>query len=107
MRYPITPDGRYFVVRDRLRRMSNPALSDAQRQQHARALVTARQEVGRAVRGKDLALEKHARGRVQAARLALGERGPRWWNDGAPDYNRQVVKDTPYREWYNSLTSSS
>ena len=39
MRYPVTPDGRYFVVR-----------------------------------------------------------GPVWWEDGAPDYNRRLLKNTPYSE---------
>jgi hypothetical protein len=87
--------------------MSNPALTDVQRQQHTRDLVTARQQVGRAVREKDPALEKHARERVHAARLALGERGPRWWNDGAPDYNRHMVTNTPYREWYRGLKHST
>ena len=106
MRYPITPDGRYFVVRGRLWRMSNPALSHSQRQQHTKALMVARQEVGRALRSKDVALEKNARGRVKAAKLALGERGPRWWSDGAPDYNRHMVENTPYREWYKGLSAS-
>jgi hypothetical protein len=44
-----------------------------------------------------------ARGRVDAAKLALGERGPVWWSDGAPDYNRKQVRDTPYAEWFFSL----
>ncbi|WP_318656065.1 hypothetical protein [Qipengyuania atrilutea] len=39
---------------------------------------------------------KEARGRVHAAKVALGERGPVWWDDGAPDYNRKMVKNTPY-----------
>ena len=29
MRYPVTPDGRYFMVRGRLWRMSDPALDPA------------------------------------------------------------------------------
>ena len=39
-----------------------------------------------------------ARGRVHDAKVALGERGPVWWNDGAPDYNRHLVANTPYRD---------
>jgi hypothetical protein len=69
--------------------------------------MAARQEVGRALRSKDVALERNARGRVNAAKLALGERGPRWWSDGAPDYNRRMVENTPYREWYEGLAASS
>ena len=44
-----------------------------------------------------------ARSRVDAAKRALGERGPVWWGDGAPDYNRHLVKNTPYARWYQTL----
>jgi hypothetical protein len=47
-----------------------------------------------------------ARGRVEAAKRALGERGPVWWTDGAPDYNRQMVKDTPYAAWFEALSDA-
>jgi hypothetical protein len=40
---------------------------------------------------------------VLQAKLALGERGPPWWTDGAPDYNRHLVKNSPYIEWYSKL----
>lgn len=30
-------------------------------------------------------------------------RGPVWWTDGAQDFNRHLVKNTPYAEWYESL----
>ena len=26
-----------------------------------------------------------------------------WWTDGAPDYNRRLVRNTPYREWFNRV----
>ena len=26
--------------------------------------------------------------------MALGERGPVWWTDGAPDLNRQMARNT-------------
>lgn len=45
-----------------------------------------------------------ARAGVDAAKRALGERGPVWWADGAPDYNRRLVSDTPYAAWYAQLT---
>ena len=44
-----------------------------------------------------------ARDEVERAKQALGERGPVWWTDGAPDFNRRMVKNTPYRDWYASL----
>ncbi|HLU77141.1 MAG TPA: hypothetical protein VKZ48_04445 [Burkholderiales bacterium] len=30
------------------------------------------------------------------------ERGPPWWQDGAPDFNRHLVKNTPYAAWYRA-----
>jgi hypothetical protein len=88
-RYPATPDGRYFVVRGRLWRLSNPALDPEQRQELVCELMDAR-------RSRD-------RARVDAAKRALGERGPVWWDDGTPDWNRHLAKNTPYAGWYASL----
>ena len=51
----------------------------------------------------DPQLIKSARAAVQAAKVALGERGPAWWLDGAPDYNRRMAANTPYADWANSL----
>lgn len=100
MRYPVTPDGRYFVVRGRLWRMSDPSISEAERAALTKVLMKARRDVGDALRGKDASLEKDARRRVHEAKVKLGERGKPWWTDGAPDYNRHLVKNTPYREWF-------
>jgi hypothetical protein len=92
-----TPDRRYFVVRGRLWRLSNPRLDSAT---HER-LVTEIMEARRVVRdAKDPQERLAARGRVDAAKRALGERGEVWWQDGAPDYNRQLAVDTPYAEWF-------
>jgi hypothetical protein len=44
-----------------------------------------------------------ARAAVDAAKRALGERGPVWWEDGAPDLNRRMVRNTPYAAWYAEL----
>jgi len=41
-----------------------------------------------------------ARIRIDAAKRALGERGDVWWTDGAPDYNRKLIVNTPYASWY-------
>ena len=86
-KYPTTPDRRYFVVRGRLWRCSNPELSDERREQFVKMLMTAR-------RTKD-------RAGIDAAKRALGERGPPWW-DGK-DYNRYLAKNTPYAQWFASL----
>lgn len=100
---PTTPDGRYIVVRGRLWRRSDPSLTPQQRQKLVKELMAARAAVGRAMRSGEKAAESEARARVHAAKIALGERGPVWWSDGAPDYNRYLAKNTPYREWYESV----
>ena len=77
---PVTPDGRYFVVRGRLWRLwrlSEPALDPDRRNRD--------------------------RSRVDAAKHALGERGPVWRTDGAPGWKRHLAKDTPYASRWASL----
>lgn len=101
--YPTTPDGRYFVVRGRLWRTSNPALAPDERQTLVDRLMTARRQVGLAKKAGDPAAERAARADVDAAKRGLGERGPVWWTDGAPDYNRRMVANTPYAAWYAAL----
>lgn len=103
MRYPTTPDGRYFVVRGRLWRTANPALSADERDRLTHALMDARRAVGAAKRAGDATAERAARRDVDAAKVALGERGPVWWDDGAPDYNRHMARNTPYAEWFAGL----
>lgn len=97
-RYPDTPDGRYFVVRGRLWRKSNPKLEKDQREHLVKELMSARREV-RDAKGDTAALSA-ARKRVDAAKVSLGERGPVWWADGAPDYNQHLAKNTPYADWF-------
>lgn len=99
--YPDTPDGRYFVVRGRLWRKSNPGLDEDKRQALVKELMSARRDV-RDAKG-DAGAMGTARRRVDDAKTALGERGPVWWKDGAPDYNRHLTKNTPYSEWYAAL----
>ena len=91
-----TADGRYIIVRGRLWRATNPNLPEAERQRWVDALMDARRAVGSAKRAGDAGAEKAARAKVHEAKVALGERGPVWWTDGAPDYNRKLVRNTPY-----------
>lgn len=101
MKYPSTPDGRYFVVRGRLWRASRPDLTAERRQGLVNALMSARSAVRTALRsGEGLA---DARRRVNEAKVALGERGPVWWADGAPDVNRHMARNTDYSGWFASL----
>ena len=99
--HPRTPDGRYFVVRGRLWRLSNPALTAEERDTLVRTLMAARRAV-RDAHGDGDKLAS-ARAKVDAAKRALGERGPPWWTDGAPDYNRCMARNTPYADWFTSL----
>ena len=99
--YPNTTDGRYFVVRGRLWRRSNPDLDEETRERLVKALMSARRAV-RDAKGDAAALAL-ARQRVDEAKVSLGERGPVWWNDGAPDFNRHLVKNTPYAVWAEDL----
>jgi len=98
----VTPDGRYFVVRGRLWRRTNPDLPIEKREALRTELMAARRAVAAAqASGKpvELALARNA---VDKAKIALGERGPVWWTDGAPDLNRHKVKDSPYEDWYKT-----
>jgi hypothetical protein len=99
--YPDTPDGRYFVVRGRLWRKSNPALSPTRRDELVMELMSARRDIRRFKDDRQALSE--ARGRVDAAKIALGERGPVWWDDEAPDRNRHKVANSPYAVWYSGL----
>ena len=101
-RYPTTPDGRYFVVRGRLWRCSNPALSAEERQRWTAALMYARRAKGIAMAVGDTAARERARQQVEEAKVALGERGAPWWTDGAPDWNRHMAKNTPYAAWFEA-----
>lgn len=97
---PVTPDGRYIVVRGRLWRRSNPDLPPARRQTLIEQLMTVRRAVRWARAAGDGAALAAARAEVQAAKVELGERGAVWWADGAPDLTRRLAKTTPYADWW-------
>ncbi len=101
--HPVTPDGRYFVVRGRLWRMTNPALDAAQRDVLVKQLMNARRAVGAAKRAGDQPAEDRAHAAVDLAKHGLGERGPVWWDDGAPDLNRHLARTGPYADWYAAI----
>lgn len=101
MKYPVTPDGRYFLVRDRLWRCADPSLSEEDLAALVKDLMNPRRAVKDAT---SQAATKAARAKVHAAKVALGERGPVWWDDGAPDVNRYHPKNTVYADWWRSLS---
>lgn len=106
-RHPVTPDGRYFVVRGRLWRCADPALAPETRTQLTRDLMDARRAKGAAMRAGDGAAREAARARVDAAKIALGERGSPWWTDGAPDVNRRMAKNTTYADWWATVEAGA
>lgn len=84
-----TPDGHYVIIDGRKWRATNPNLPEDVRQKWVNELMSARRAVGAATKAKDKAAEDAARDRVQAAKEALGERGPKWWEE-----NEQSAKDS-------------
>ena len=100
----VTPDGRYIVVRGRLWRRADPRLKEAQRSKHVCDLMAARRAVASARKTSDDEAERRAHDAVDQAKHALGERGPVWWTDGAPDLNRHLAKNTLYADWYAAMT---
>ncbi|MDB5538247.1 MAG: hypothetical protein JWQ65_3122 [Devosia sp.] len=96
-----TPDGRYIVVNGRLWRATNPMLTESERNCLVKDLMDAR----RRVRSRVPDAKEQARRDVDTAKHALGERGPAWWTDGAPDYNRRMVQNTPYADWFGGISA--
>ena len=104
--HPVTPDGRYFVVRGKLWRMANPNLPTAKKTALVSELMKARSAVRSAKLRGSQAEEAAAHRAVDVVKRELGERGPVWWTDGALDLNRHAVKNTPYAKWYSGLRAS-
>ena len=102
-----TPDGRYIVVRGRLWRTANPGLDEDERVRLVAALMDGRRRVAGAKRDGDSAAEVAARTAVDAAKHGLGERGPVWWTDGAPDLNRHMARTTPYADWFATVDDAA
>ncbi len=86
---PHTPDGRYLVSRGVLKRCTNPHLDDSTRRKAIKTLMQAR-------------MTQDAQA-VLNSKVALGEAGPVWWEDGAPDFSGKHPADTPYAAWWHAL----
>jgi len=103
MPYPVTPDGRYFIVKGRLWRCTDPALAGDLKERLVADLMRARREKAAAMRSDDSEKVEAARQAIDVAKEKLVERGDVWRKDGAPDLNRFLVKDTPYADWFSDL----
>lgn len=76
-RRELTDDGRYVIINGRRWRATDPDIPEEVAAQLRKALMAARRDVGAALRADSDPAE--ARSRVQAAKVALGERGRPWW----------------------------
>jgi hypothetical protein len=76
-----TDDGHYLVINGRRWRATDPEIPEARRAELTRILMAWRREVRATLGTVD---EPAARAGVQAAKVALGERGkPPWWEQTA------------------------
>lgn len=103
----IAPDGRYLIVRGRLWRTTNPALSEPERERLIHELMDARRAVKAAKANGDEEALAAARCAVDSVKRGLGERGPVWWTDGERDWNRCLVKNSPYAGWFGNPAEGS
>jgi hypothetical protein len=88
-----TDDGRYIIVDGRRWRASDPSIPPVRREELVRILMAWRREVRRA---KGTPEESAARAGVQAAKVALGERGsPPWWEQTDEQRRARWQADVP------------
>ncbi|MEY9230761.1 hypothetical protein ABIF65_010844 [Bradyrhizobium japonicum] len=73
LKHPVTPDGRYFVVRGKLWRMSNPCLAADEKSRLVKQLMNARRAVKAAKAAGSLEAETAAHRLVDEAKRRLGE----------------------------------
>ncbi|GAA1274610.1 hypothetical protein [Saccharothrix xinjiangensis] len=84
-----TPDGRHVVINGRRWRATDPDIPEDVAARLRQVLMAARRDVGAALRAGDAEAEARARARVHAAKVALGERGTPWWEQGAEERRRR------------------
>jgi len=79
----VVDGGRYVLIEGQRWRATDPSIPEGERARLVGELMRARRDVGRALREGDAETEREARARVHAAKVALGERGEKWWERGA------------------------
>jgi hypothetical protein len=80
-----TADGHYVLIDGRRWRATNPAIPEEERKRLVGLLMKARRDVGQALREKDAEAERRARRRVNKYKIALGERGAKWWEQSGDE----------------------
>lgn len=91
-------------AKGRLWRRTDPRLDEAERRAAVKALMQARRAVGQATSEAE---ERAARDAVDAAKHRLGERGPVWWEDGAPDEGGRHPRNSSYADWWAGLSEEA
>lgn len=84
-----TPDGRYIVVDGRRWRATDPLIPEERRAELQSVLMAWRREVRRTEGARA------ARDGVQAAKVALGERGTPWWEQTAAERRARWETEVP------------
>ncbi|TYQ14292.1 UNVERIFIED_ORG: hypothetical protein L601_000100000290 [Gordonia westfalica J30] len=82
-----TPDGHHVVINGRKWRATDPLIPDDRRSELQSILMAWRREVKRTKGAPE------SRAGVQAAKVALGERGTPWWEQS--DDERRARWETP------------
>ena len=75
----LTADGHHVIIKGRRWRATDPDIPGHAAESLRRELMAARRAVAAALRTGDGNAERSARGRVNRAKIALGERGTPWW----------------------------
>ncbi|MGW3114970.1 hypothetical protein [Streptomyces sp. SID4982] len=84
-----TPDGHFVVIDGRRWRATDPDVPEDVAARLRRHLMSARRAVRSALDAGDREAESAARGRVQRAKVALGERGTPWWEQPGEERRRR------------------
>ncbi|MCQ0093360.1 hypothetical protein [Roseovarius sp. M141] len=104
---PQTPDGRYFVARGQLRRCTDPSLNPTTRRAGIKALMQARRAALQVDSDPAASASAGAIAAVDAAKRMLGERGPVWWPDDAPDQSGMEPASSSYAGWWAALDGAT
>ena len=87
-----TPDGHHVVVDGRRWRATDPLIPAERRTELQRVLMAWRRDVRRT---KGTGEEATSRAGVQAAKVALGERGDPWWEQSDDERRCRWEADVP------------
>lgn len=91
-------EDRWVVIDGRRWRATDPLVPEDVAAMLRRELMAARRAVGAALKAEDPVAERAARDRVQAAKVALGERGTPWWEQTDDERRRRWEGYTPMAE---------